>query len=172
MENKRLQKAIRKQELNLKKIQKQNEYDNKFLNAIKTCIGSEGEVVNIENVKKWIEKGADVNSFQYDEGTALLMVLEEEPIKENLLNYLLTIDGIDVNSRGDTLLQTPPFKLAIELDDHAQALRVCKALLKKGAIYEEYKDAVIDAIFLGNHELADFLEQQLLLEQQILGQDV
>jgi len=95
----------------------------------------------------------------------------DEPLKENPLNYLLTIHNIDVNSFGDDPMRTTPFMRAVELEDHEQALRVCIALRKKGAICEDYKQAIELALFAENLPLTEFLVHQLLLEQQILGQD-
>ena len=43
---------------------------------------------------------------------------------------------------------------------------VTKAMLEKGGVFDNLEQAQKDAEFLGNHELAEFLQQQLL------GQDI
>jgi hypothetical protein len=147
----------------LKVIQKQNKYDIKFLNAVAACVSCKGAVVNIKQVEKLTNKGADVNSFNHAGETALTIVLAaDEPLKENLLTYLLSIDYIDVNSFGDDPSKTTPLMRAVELENHEQGLRVCKMLIEKGAICEDFRDAIESAAFAENYDLAEFLEQQLL----------
>ncbi len=150
----------------LKEMQNQNKANYRFLNAVDACIGVKSSVVNTEQVERWIKKGADVNTSKTGQGTSLTTVLENEPIKENLLMYLLSVDHIDVNCLGDQTLKTHPLQLALELDDFPQALRVTKAMLEKGGVFDNLEQAQKDAEFLGNHELAEFLQQQLL------GQDI
>ena len=140
----------------------QTKINAKFMNAAYACSQSSGKKANIDEVKHYVERGANVNCFNIRGYTAADLVLKsEESIKKNLLEYFLSIKEFNVNNRYNKKYPTP-LERAVEIEDAKDAFEICKKLVEKGAkIYSE-KDN-IDAIKIAkecaepNQELIDFL---------------
>ena len=157
-------------------IKKQNRCNFKFLSAVKACVECTGKIVNTEEVKKQVDLGADVNCFNSYGHTALIIQLKTEDIfKENLFRYLLSLEDIDVNYTGDDPFEITALMRAAELENHKQALEMCKLLVAKGAnvraksklsVVECGANAIYYAKIAGNKKLVEFLEQKL--EEEII----
>ena len=140
----------------------QTKINAKFMTTAYACSQSSGKEANIDEVKHYVELGANVNCFNIFGYTAADLVLKsEEPIKKNLLEYFLSVKEFNVNNRYNEKYPTP-LERAVEIEDAKDAFEICKKLVEKGAkIYSE-KDN-IDAIKIAkecaepNQELIDFL---------------
>ena len=102
-----------------KEFRDQEKCNFEFLKAVSACVDCNIKDVNITEVKKWVDSGADVNCFDVLGYTAATIVLKgNEPIKINLLKYLLSLEELNVNYAGDSRSQITLLEYATEIEDH------------------------------------------------------
>lgn len=141
-----------------KELRAQDKCNRKFLNAINICVSCNKKDVNITEVEKLVQAGADINCFDDAGYTAATIILKsDEPIKINLLKYLLSLEQLDVNFAGDSHSQITLLERAAEIEDHNDALEICKILVKRGA---RISNAIYYAKNTENQELIEFLKRQ------------
>lgn len=141
-----------------KEFRDQEKCNFEFLKAVIACVDCNIKDVNITEVKKWVDAGADVNCFDVLGYTAATIVLKgNEPIKINLLKYLLSLEELNVNYAGDSRSQITLLEYATEIEDYNNALEICKILIGKGA---RIGNAIDCAENTENQELIEFLKKQ------------
>jgi hypothetical protein len=177
-------------------LKNHKKYNKNFFDAVKECVTKNEDVAkfgflfeekkNVSKVINSIRKGADINAIDENGNNALLIVLKgEEPIRTDVLKVLLFEENIEIQEKLDTRKQKTILERAAEIENHHDALLICKRLVKKGAVIQD-KEKGINAIFFAdeacNDKLVNFFEDKLLeqaaiignnafLEQQLLGQD-
>ncbi len=155
------------------KQQKQEKYNEYFIAEVKNCVANNRE---INGIVQLIEAKADINATDKNGDNALLIVLKgQEPIRTDILKFLLSSPkNIIIQDNFDTRRQKTTLECAAEIENHHDALLICKRLVKKGAvIYDEEKG--INAIHFAdeacNDRLVNFFESKLQEQVDILGSD-
>lgn len=124
---------------------------------------------DLETIEKLLDQGADVNSWNSNGDTPLIISLQKNPIEMQLVEYLLMQEEIDVDSIGDSAKSKTPLMYAASVKPESTAMQLCEMLIQKNCnialssneIGEEWT-AIDYAKSVGNNEVADYLMGNLV----------
>ena len=140
-----------------KELRKQEKINYKLIKEI-------ANECNRENIENLLKNGAEINGFDKNGDTSLIIALQKNPIDIELIDFLLNQDDIDVNSSGDSAKYKTPLMYAASLKPESDAMKICKMFMQKdcnvsltsNADSEEWT-AIDYAKSVGNNEVADYL---------------